>query len=82
MFGIASAGTGHGHVDPMVTLVKCVYRRLPLYYYPCFLVAQILGHWVGSTMAYLFLASDITLFENTATVEIIPEHEMTIVDIR
>lgn len=52
MLGIYIAGDSGAYLNPAVTLAFCVYRGLPWRRFPVYLIAQLLGGFIGSGVIY------------------------------
>jgi aquaglyceroporin related protein len=63
MLGIYVAGDSGAYLNPAITLSNCLYRQLPWRRFPIYLIAQLLGGFVGSGIVYANYISAIDWFE-------------------
>jgi glycerol uptake facilitator-like aquaporin len=63
MLGIYVAGDSGAYLNPAITFCNCLFRQLPWRRFPVYLVAQLLGGFVGSGIVYANYVSAIDYFE-------------------
>ena len=63
MLGLYVAGDSGAYLNPAITFCNCLYRQLPWRRFPVYLIAQLLGGFVGSGIVYANYISAIDWFE-------------------
>jgi aquaglyceroporin related protein len=63
MPGIYVAGDSGAYLNPAITFTNCIFRQLPWRRFPVYLIAQLLGGFVGSGIVYANYISAIDYFE-------------------
>ncbi|KAA1469627.1 aquaporin [Dentipellis sp. KUC8613] len=59
-----SGGVTGGHINPVVTLCLAVFRDFPWWKVPIYIMAQIIGAWIGAMLTYANYFHAINIVEN------------------
>ncbi|PSN60979.1 aquaporin [Corynespora cassiicola Philippines] len=72
MLGIYVAGDSGAYLNPAVTFSNCLFRQLPWRRFPVYLLAQLLGGFVGAGIVYANYFSAIDWYEGGAGIRTVP----------
>jgi aquaglyceroporin related protein len=72
MLGIYVAGDSGAYLNPAITFCNCLFRQLPWRRFPIYLVAQVLGGFIGSGIVYANYISAIDFFEGSHSLRTVP----------
>lgn len=63
MLGVYVAGDSGAFLNPAITFTNCIFRQLPWRRFPIYLIAQVLGAFVGSGVVYANYINAINEYE-------------------